>query len=130
MRSVAGVAAGLLLFAVAGASAQSRPEHVIDGSAAMRTVAAAQTMRDRDRAVVHRALAQPEVQHAAKRLAMDLSRIDAAIDTVNDVDLATLADSARRANQALVGGASTVTISTTTIIIGLLVLILIIVAVK
>ena len=45
-------------------------------------------------------------------------------------ELASVAAQARQADQALAGGASTVTISTTTIIIALLVLILIIVAVE
>ena len=49
---------------------------------------------------------------------------------MNASDLASVAVQARQADQALAGGASTVTISTTTIIIGLLVLILLIVALR
>jgi len=61
---------------------------------------------------------------------MDLARLDAALDTLDDRELSEVAAAARNVSDRLVGGASTVTISTTTIIIGLLVLILIIVAVK
>ena len=49
---------------------------------------------------------------------------------MNAADLASIAARARQADDALAGGASTVTISTTAIIIGLLVLILLIVALR
>jgi hypothetical protein len=86
--------------------------------------------QEADRAAVHEALARPEVREMAARMGVDLSRANAAVDTLNGADLARTAGAARQVNQSLVGGASTVVISTTTIIIALLVLILIIVAVR
>ena len=64
----------------------------------------------------------------AGRSGVDIDRAAASIDTLDSSSLARAAESARQVNQALVGGASTVTISTTTIIIVLLIIILILVA--
>jgi hypothetical protein len=85
---------------------------------------------DANRAAVHEALARPEVQRVASSWGVDLTRADAAVDTLQAADLERAASAARDVNQQLVGGASTVVLSTTAIIIILLVVILIIVAVK
>lgn len=113
----------------AGASAQP-PRHVIDPAVVLQTLQHDEAIRDQNRAAVRAVLGRPDVQAMAKRLGIDLARMDAAVDSMNDRDLASAATAARDATQSLVGGASSVTLSTTTIIIGLLVLILIIVAVK
>ena len=81
-----------------------------------------------DRAAIREALGRPEVQSLANKTGIDVDRLSAAVNTMSDADAQRAADAAREVNQSLVGGASTVTISTTTIIIGLLVLILLIVA--
>ena len=131
MRSLVRLVTGLLLPVCAAAPVHAQqPTHLVDAALVARTVATAAEQRRHDADAVRHALAQTEVRQMAQQLGMDPSSLDAALDTVNDRELAELAAAARNVSDRLVGGASTVTISTTTIIIGLLVLILIIVAVK
>lgn len=111
-------------------SAFAGPQHAIDPGTLTSTVSQHLAKQDSDRAALREALARPEVRTMADKLGVDLSRASAAVDTMNGSDLTRAADAARQVNQSLVGGASTVTISTTTIIIALLVLIVIILAVK
>jgi hypothetical protein len=129
MRSLVRLAAGLLIL-TAGAAPVRAQQHIVDNHRLAATLQTAPANRARDLAAIRVALVQPEVRTTAERLGLNLARVDTSLDTVSDRDAAMLADHARGVTQALVGGASTVTISTTTIIIGLLVLILIIVAVK
>ena len=82
--------------------------------------------QDANRAVVHEALARPEVQSVADSIGLDLTRANAAVDTLSGTELDKAAAAAQQVNQQLVGGASNVVISTTTIIIILLVVIIII----
>jgi hypothetical protein len=130
MRWAAGFAVGVLLLSNAASAAGTSGQHIVDPHDLMRGLESQSTRHQQDLADARGALAQPQVRQAARGLGIDLARVDAALDTLSDADLAAVADAARRTTHALVGGASTVTISTTTIIIGLLVLILIIVAVK
>lgn len=74
-----------------------------------------------------RLLDRPEVEAIAGDAGLDLRRAQTAIATLDGQELTELTAQARQVERALVGGQSTVTISTTTIIIGLLVLILLIV---
>jgi hypothetical protein len=120
-----------VMVSVAWASVGTGQErHVADNASLTAAVAARAAARDADRAAIREALSRPEVRHVADRLGVDTERLSESLATVEDPELERVAKSARDANQAIVGGASTVTISTTTIIIGLLVLILIIVAVR
>jgi hypothetical protein len=90
----------------------------------------ATSYRQADRAAIREALGQPEVRVIAERSGVDAEHLQALAGTLSGSDLKAVANEARAVNESLVGGASTVTISTTTIIIGLLVLILLIVALK
>lgn len=85
---------------------------------------------DQDRETVQQFLQRSDVQAIAGKYGIDVRRAESAVATMNAADLASVAAQARHANEALAGGASTVTISTTAIIIGLLVLILLIVALR
>ena len=85
---------------------------------------------DQDRETVRQFLQQGDVRAIAGKYGVDIRRAESAVATMNASDLASVAAQARQADEALAGGASTVTISTTTIIIGLLVLILLIVALR
>ena len=85
---------------------------------------------DQDREAVRQFLQRDDVKAIAGKYGVDLRHAETAVSTMNAAELAPLAAKARDADQALAGGASTVTISTTTIIIGLLVLILLIVAIN
>lgn len=81
-----------------------------------------------DRETVLRLLARPDVQAIAGDLGIDLRRAESAVRTLDGPLLTDLAARARQAERALVGGQSTITISTTLIIIALLLIILIVVA--
>jgi hypothetical protein len=120
------VAATLTLGLASSAAAQ--PRHVVDPAAVAGTARQHAVGQEQDRAAIREALARPEVRSVAAKTGVDLGRLSAAVDTLPPSDLARAAAAARDVNQSLVGGASTVTISTTAIIIGLLVLILLIVA--
>jgi len=85
---------------------------------------------DQDRETVRLFLQRGDVRAIAGRYGVDIRRAESAVTALDATELASVAAQARQADQALAGGASTVTISTTTIIIALLVLILVIVAVN
>jgi hypothetical protein len=105
-------------------------QHLVSPAQLATAVADHAARQDADRAVVHEALARPEVQRMAASMGIDLTRASAAVDTVTGVELERAADAARQVNQQLVGGASTLVISTTTLIIILLLVIILIIALK
>ena len=118
-----------LLFALVGwlpVSAQQR--HVADQATLDQVVAdhVRQTVGDRE--AIRRVLEIEQVRKLAEGVGLDLKRAETAVAMLDDADVGIIAAQARAVNDALVGGQSTVTISTTAIIIGLLVLILLIVA--
>ncbi|HEX7794613.1 MAG TPA: hypothetical protein VF456_09700 [Vicinamibacterales bacterium] len=118
----------VLLAIPSRALAQDR--HVISPSAIAAAVAEHSAQEQADRDAIREALGQHEVRALAAQTGVDAERLEALAGTLSGSDLKAVANEARAVNQSLVGGASTVTISTTTIIIGLLVLILLIVALK
>ena len=103
-------------------------QHVIDQGVLVTAVAERVAAQDADRAAIRQALAQPQVRDLAARMTVDLTRAEAAVDTMTGHDLERAAAAARQVNDSLVGGASTIVISTTTIIIALLVVIIILIA--
>jgi predicted outer membrane protein len=117
----------LVLALSAAALAQER--HAVDPAALANSVTQHVAEQEARRAVVHEALARPEVREMAGRAGIDLDRVDRSVDTLTGESLDRMASAAGDVNQALAGGASTVVISTTTIIIALLVIIIIILAV-
>jgi hypothetical protein len=136
MTTVRALIAGLLVFVTALSStalaAQSSTRHVLDRPALASAVAERVAAGDAQRAAVQEALARPEVRSVAAKAGVNVDRLAAQVATLDDTDLAQVADAAQQVNQSsqpLVGGASTVVISTTTIIIVLLLIILIVVAV-
>ncbi len=118
----------VVLFACSSALAQDR--HVVDPAVVAGAVSQRVADQDKDRTAIHEVLSRPEVRDVAAKAGIDLSRAEAAVDTLNGPDLQQAAAAARNVNQALIGGATSVTLSTTTIIIILLVVILLIVAIK
>jgi hypothetical protein len=124
---------GLVALLVAGLSvpsafAQSR--HAVDPSVVAGVVREHVRELEADRAVIRDMLARPEVKTVASSAGFDVQRLQTAVDTMSRPDLARAAKAARAVDSSLVGGASSITLSTTTVIIGLLILILIIVAVR
>jgi len=108
-------------------SAQQR--HAADQAILDQVVADHVQQAGDDREAILRVLEFEQVRELAGRVGLDLKHAEAAVTTLDDVELGVIAAQARTVNDALVGGQSHITISTTVIIIGLLVLILIIVAV-
>jgi hypothetical protein len=120
----------LVLLIAIPSSAFAQDRHAISPSAIAAAVAEHIAQEQTDRAAIREALAQPEVRILAEKSGVDPDHLDALAGTLSGSDLKAVANEARVVNESLVGGASTVTLSTTTIIIGLLVLILLIVALK
>lgn len=122
------ISAPLMLILGFATPARAQERHAVAPSALAAAVTDHVAARDADREAIREALKRPEVRAIAERVGIDIDRTAASIDSVDSSSLARAAESARQVNQALVGGASTVTISTTTIIIVLLIIILILVA--
>jgi hypothetical protein len=120
----------LVLLIAIPSRALAQDRHAISPSALAAGVAEHIAQEQADRAAIREALARPEVRILAEQSGVDPEHLDALAGTLSGSELKAVANEARAVNESLVGGASTVTISTTTIIIGLLVLILLIVALK
>jgi hypothetical protein len=122
------LSAALILILGLATPLRAEERHAVPPSALATTVTNHAATLDADRDAIREALNRPEVRAVAERIGIDIDRAAASIDSMDSSTLARAAESARQVNDALVGGASTVTISTTTIIIVLLLLILILVA--
>jgi hypothetical protein len=119
----------VLLFASAvSLPISAQQAHVADQATLDQAVADHVQQTADDRQAILRALANEQVRKLAGGVGLDLKRAEAAVATLADAEVRLIAAQAQAVNDALVGGQSTVTISTTVIIIGLLVLILLIVA--
>jgi biotin carboxylase len=122
------LATPLILILGISTAARAQDRHAVPPSALAAAVADHAATLDADRDAIREALNRPEVRAVAERTGIDIDRAAASIDSLDSSTLARAAESARQVNDALVGGASTITISTTTIIIVLLLIILIVVA--
>jgi hypothetical protein len=122
------LSAPLILILGLSTPAHAQDRHAVPPSALAAAVTDHAATLDADRDAVREALNRPEVRVVAERTGIDIDRAAASIETLDASTLSRAADSAREVNDALVGGASTVTISTTTIIIVLLLIILVVVA--
>jgi hypothetical protein len=120
----------LVLLTALSSSVHAQNRHVVRPADIAAAVDAYVASQNADRAAIREALERPEVRDMATRIGIDLDHVTASIGTLSGPDLVDAASAARKVNDTLVGGASSVTLSTTTIIIILLALILIIVAVK
>ena len=119
-----------LLFALlASLPVSAQQKHVADQAILDQVVADHVQQTADDREAILRVLEIDHVRKLAEGVGLDLKRAEAAVATLDDVELGAIAAQARTVNDALAGGQSSVTISTTAIIVGLLVLILIIIAV-
>lgn len=130
MRSICSGVAVLLcvLVAVPGSYAQS--QHVASQAALDAAVLQQARAVDRDRETVRLFLRRDDVKAVAGKAGLDIGRAESAVAAMGPSELASVAEQARRADQTLAGGQSSVTFSTTTIIIILLVIVLLIVALK
>ena len=130
MRSICSGVAILLCVLLAVPRSYAQSQHVASQTALDAAVQQKVSAVDRDREAVRLFLQRDDVKAVAAKAGLDVGRADSAVAVMSPSELASLAEQARQADQALAGGASTVTISTTTIIIALLVLILLIVALR
>jgi hypothetical protein len=128
-RFVSILLSALLLIPALPHAALAQSNHAVSPGALDAALQQHEASVSADREAVLRVLDKADVKTMAGRMGVDLRSAKDAIATLDARDLAPIASQARQVDQALAGGASTITISTTTIIIGLLVLILIIVLV-
>lgn len=119
----------VLMASVSISPAFAQARHVVDPSVVAGLVQEQVSAQENDRAVVRTFLARPDVRTVATSAGIDIGGLEAAIELLSATEAARAAEAATAVEPSLVGGASSITLSTTTIIIGLLVLILIIVAV-
>ena len=124
------IARPLVVLMALSSSAYGQDRHAVDRSALADAVSQHRDQQEADRAAIREALGRPAVREAASKAGIDVGRLSAAVDVMTTANLERAAAAARDVNESLVGGASTITLSTTTIIIGLLVLILLIVALR
>ena len=118
-----------LLFALAIWLPVSAQQHVADQVTLDQVVADHVRQKADDREAIRRVLEIEQVREVVEGAGLDLKRAETAVAALDDTEVGLIAAQARAVNDVLVGGQSTVTISTTVIIIGLLVLILLIVAI-
>ena len=118
-----------MLFALATPLPLSAQQHVADQATLDHVVANHVRQKADDREAIRRVLEIEQVRQVAQGAGLDLRRAETIVAALDDAELGLIAAQARAVNDVLVGGQSTVTISTTLIIIGLLVLILLIVAI-
>ena len=130
MRSICSGVAILLCVLVAVPRSYAQSQHVASQTALDAAVQQKVSAADRDREAVRLFLQRDDVKAVAGKAGLDVGRAESAVAFMSPSELASLAEQARQADEALAGGASTVTISTTTIVIALLVLILLIVALR
>jgi len=107
----------------------AQEQHAVSPAALAATVTQHIADEQASRAAVRDALNRPEVRETAAKAGVDLQRIASVAETLTGLDLQRASAAAQQVNQALSGGASTITITTTTLIIVLLLVLLIIVAV-
>ncbi|HEV8210331.1 MAG TPA: hypothetical protein VGP77_09430 [Vicinamibacterales bacterium] len=129
MRGFVSILLCALLLLPAVSQAQTQSDHAASLAALDDALQQHESAIATDRQDVLRVLDKAEVKAVAGRVGVDLRTARSAVATLDPRDLAPIAAQARQVDQALAGGASTVTISTTTIIIALLVVILLIVAI-
>ena len=127
MRTLRQLLAGFLILALTAPSAAAGQRHVIQPSTLADTVAEHARQQNDQRAEVRQALGRPEVQSVAANLGLHAGTLSDRVDTLDADTLTRAATAAHDVNQALTGGASSITLSTTTIIIILLLIILIVV---
>ncbi len=130
MRSICSGVAVLLCVLVAVPSSYAQSQHVVSPAALDAAVQQQVRAVDADRETVRLFLQRDDVKAVAGKAGLDIGRAEIAVAALAPSELASLAAQARQAEQGLVGGQSSVTISTTMIIIGLLVLILLIIALR
>lgn len=130
MRTLTSIVVAVFLLAAVVPPVHGQTSHAAPASALEAAVQEHVASSAADRETVVRLLARPDVQAIAGDLGIDLRGAESAVTTLDEATLAALASQAQRAEQALAGGQSTITLSTTMIIIALLLLIVLILALK
>src|SRR5258708_2885824 len=93
----------LMALMLASTSAFARQQHhILTPGELAKTVADGVAKQDANRATVHEALARPEVQAVASKLGLDLTRAEAAVDTMSNAELEKAANAAQQVNEQLV----------------------------
>lgn len=118
----------VLLLAGAPALLAAQEGHAVEDAEIERTMAEDEATDDARRAAIRSVLERDEVEETADAHGIDLVRAKDAVSTLEGGTLARVFAQAKRVDEALAGGDTTLVISVTTVIIALLVLIIILVA--
>lgn len=118
----------VLLLAGAPALLAAQEGHAVERAEIERTMAEDEATDDARRAAIRSVLERDEVEETADAHGIDLVRAEDAVSTLEGGTLARVFAQAKRVDEALAGGDTTLVISVTTVIIALLVLIIILVA--
>jgi predicted xylose isomerase-like sugar epimerase len=103
----------------------AQQRHVVDDTALRQAIADQAVTDQQNRDAVIGVLQQSHVRELAGRLGLNVTRAENAVSTLDSVELASLAESARMADVQLAGGANTIVISTTTLLLILIIVILV-----
>ena len=126
MRITNTIVALLLPFFLVATPALAQQSRVVDSAALGHALAGKAEQKSAQRDQVRRVLARADVREMAASMGLSVAQADAAVATLSDVELGTLAQHAAAVEAApLTGGANTIVISTTTLLLVLIIVILI-----
>lgn len=111
-------------FACAAVPASAKDSHIATASDLQAAIENSMTQEQADHAAINLLLERPAVAKVAGAAGIELQRAKGAAALLSGAELQQIAAEARRIDAGLVGGDSTIVISTTAVIIALLVLIL------
>jgi hypothetical protein len=117
----------LLIVMFAAGPARAQQQHIVSPGTIDEAVAQHAQDSVAKRETVRTALQHADVQRVAERLGLEIARAEAAVSTLDGIELDRIASQAQVVNDALAGG-QTVTLNLLWVIIGLLILVLIIAA--
>jgi hypothetical protein len=126
MRIKTTVAAVMTLALLWSAPAFAQSQHVVPTSQLRQAIVAQAQADAKTRATVRRVLNGTQAQNLAASLGVDLSRADAAINSLSRAQLDQLAAPVQQADAQLAGGSNTIIISTTTILLIIIIVILLV----
>lgn len=127
MRITNTIVALLLPISLVATPVLAQQAQVVDPAALSQALAAKSEQQDAQRDQVRRVLARADVREMASSMGLSVAQANAAVLTLSDVELGSLAQHAAAVEAAsLSGGANTVVISVTTLLLVLIIVILLV----
>jgi hypothetical protein len=106
-------------------SATAAQQHVVDPAGMRQAIADHAATDQQNRDAVLGVLRTSQVRDLADRLGLSVTRAEDAVSSLSGTELASLAASARTADEQLAGGSNTIVISTTTLLLIIIIVILV-----